>query len=624
MRDQLLEYYERELTFLRRMGEEFAAKYPKIAGRLLLEPDKCEDPHVERLIEAFAFLAARIHLKMDDEFPEITESLLNILYPHYLAPIPSMSIVQFVLDPTQGKITAGYPVQRGTLLFSRPIQGTPCRFRTCYPMILWPIEVLSAVLEDPEHLERGRRSAELVLRLRLQCVNETRLSQLKWGEGKEAQGIDSLRFYLHGEPQIIYPLYELLFNRTLRMEIRAVRSGKMPASAPLPNPIRLSASCLQPVGFAAEESMLPYSPRSFRGYGLLSEYFAFPDKFHFMEISGLQEAARAGFGEQFDILIHLEGGFAQRPAIHAGHFQLGCTPIINLFSKVAEPIQLSQQQHEYHLIPDVHRQFATEIYSIDAVTATDPLLKEARPFQPFYSIRHAAQREKEQAYWYAARRPSVRKEDPGTEMYLSLVDLNFNPHVPAVETITVHTTSTNRDLPGKLPFGGSEGDFEVEGIQSLSRIRCLKKPTGTIRPPLRQSTHWRLISHLSLNYLSLVDDAQKGSPEALQEILMLYDFTDSAAIRKQIQGITRVESRRVVRQTGAHIGSGLIRGMETTVEFDEEQFVGGSVFLFASVLDRFLGLYASINSFNQLVVKTKQREGILRRWPPKAGEQILL
>ncbi len=624
MRDQLLEYYERELTYLRRLGEEFAAKYPKVAGRLMLEPDQCEDPHVERLIESFAFLAARIHLKLDDEFPQITESLLNVLYPHYLAPIPSLSIVQFALDPTQGKIASGYDIKRGTILYSKPIQGTPCRFRTCFPMILWPIEVLSASLETPERQERGLRPPEMVLRLRLQCQNETALSKLNCGEGKEARPIESLRFFLNGEPQIVCPLYALIFNHALRVELRPLRSSRLPASAPLPPPLSLPATCLRPVGFSPEEALLPYSPRSFRGYALLSEYFAFPEKFYFLEIGGLEEAHRAGFGDQFEILIHLAGGISQRPNVDAGTFQLGCTPIVNLFQKVAEPIALTQQQSEYHLVPDVHRQMATEIYSVDGVQATDPFLKETRSFQPFYSAEHGSQRDRDRPYWYSSRRPSARKEDPGTEVYLSFVDLNFRPQVPAAEGVTVQITCTNRDLPGKLPFGGRDGDFEVEGIRSLSRIRCLKKPTGTVRPPLRQSAHWRLISHLSLNYLSLVDGRHKGSPEALQEILLLYDFTESSAVRKQIQGITRVDSRRVVRQTGSPIGSGLLRGVETTIEFDEEQYAGSSLFLFASVLDRFLGLYTSINSFNQLVATIKQREGVLRRWPPRAGEQNLL
>jgi type VI secretion system protein ImpG len=208
-------------------------------------------------------------------------------------------------------------------------------------------------------------------------------------------------------------------------------------------------------------------------------------------------------------------------------------------------------------------------------------------------------------------------------MFMSLVDVNFNPRVPAVEVLNVKTTCTNRDLPSRLPFGGKENDFEVEGTALLSRVRCLTKPTETIRPPRRRSAQWRLISHLNLNYLSLVN-GENGAPDALQEMLHLYNFDDSSVTRKQILGISSVESRKVVRQIGDHIGAGFVRGLETTVTLDEEQFVGSGLFLFACVLERFLGLYASINSFNQMSLRTVQREETVKLFPPRAGEQELL
>ncbi|MGH9761502.1 MAG: type VI secretion system baseplate subunit TssF, partial [Blastocatellia bacterium] len=200
--------------------------------------------------------------------------------------------------------------------------------------------------------------------------------------------------------------------------------------------------------------------------------------------------------------------------------------------------------------------------------------------------------------------------------------MNFSPYVPPVDTLTVRVTCTNRDLPAKLPFGGVEGDFETETSGPVSRVRCLKKPTPSLRPPMRRGAQWRLISHLSLNHLSLVNGT--GEPDALREILLLYDFMDSSATRKQIGAINRVDARMVVRQMGGRIGAGFLRGVETTVEFDEDQFVGSGVFLFASVLERFLGLYVTMNSFNQLVARVQQREGDLKRWPPRAGVQILL
>ena len=627
MRDELLGYYERELVFLRQMGAEFAQKYPKIASRLLLEADKCEDPHVERLIEAFAFLAGRVHLKIDDEFPEITESFLNVLYPHYLAPIPSMAIVQFSLDFGLGNLTTGYPVARHTGLYSQPIQGTPCRFRTCYPVTLWPVKVSSAALESLDPVDTRGRWQEAVIKLSIQCLNETKLSMLVSGDS--GRPIESLRFYLNGEPQLVHPLYEMIFNHATRIELRASapkpskRTSKL--SPVVPPQIVLPPAHIKQVGFGADEAMLQYTARSFAGYRLLSEYFAFPEKFLFFELTGLDQAARAGFGEEFEVLIYLHDVMPPRAIVNESAFQLGCTPAINLFNEIAEPIQLSGRQHEYRIIPDVRRQMATEVYSIDEVTATDTQLQQTRHFQPFYSLRHAYERESDQTFWYSSRRPSQRAEDPGTEIYLSLVDLGFNPHVPAVETVNVHVTCTNRDLPGKLPFGGREGDLEVEGAVPLSRVRCLTKPTVTLRPPLRRALQWRLISHLSLNHLSLVEGGGDGGmPEALQEILFLYDLMNSSATRKQIMGINRVTSRRVIRQTGTRVGSGFVRGIETTIEFDEEQYVGSGLFLFASVIERFLALYASINSFSQLVARTKQREGPLKRWSPRAGEQILL
>jgi type VI secretion system protein ImpG len=626
MRDELLGYYERELIFLRQMGAEFAEKYPKIAGRLLLEPDKCEDPHVERMIEAFAFLAGRIHLKLDDELPEVTEAFLNVLYPHYLAPIPSMSIARFALDPEKGKMTTAYEIERGTILNSRPINGTPCKFRTAYPVTLWPIEVDQAAFESLDPVGSRGRWGNAEIRIGLRCLNDTKLGDLKAGQDEKASPIDRLRFFLSGEPQLVYPLYEAIFNNAVEIELRPKaaqqRNGRA-SKTTLPS-ITLPASCLETVGFKDDEGLLGYTARSFLGYRLMTEYFAFPDKFLFFDVTGLGEAARAGFGELFDIVIHLRDVPPPRAPVSAETFRLGCAPIVNLFRQIAEPIDLTQEQHEYRVVPDVHRQSATEIYSMDSVMSIGPYMEASREFQPFYSFGHSNEREQASSFWYATRRPSQRKDDLGTEVYLSLVDLRFNPRVPAVETVTVHTTCTNRDLPSRLPFGSREGDFEVENAGPLARVRCQRKPTDTFRPPLRRGAHWRLISHLSLNHLSLVESGQNGAPEALREILMLYDFLDSAATRRQIQGINRVSSRKAVRQTGSRIGTGFVRGIETTIEFDEEQYVGSGVFLFASVLERFLGLYASVNSFNQLVATTKQREGVLKRWTPRAGNQILL
>jgi type VI secretion system protein ImpG len=274
------------------------------------------------------------------------------------------------------------------------------------------------------------------------------------------------------------------------------------------------------------------------------------------------------------------------------------------------------------VIPDVGRQSALEVYSVDEVSSTRPDQEAPTVYQPFYSLRHAGEREASPAFWHASRRPSQRKDDEGTEVYLTFVDLGFNPSTPQAETITVRATCSNRDLPARLPFGNAEGDFHIEGAGPFTGIRCLRKPTPSVRAPLRRGAQWRLISHLSLNHLSLVESEGAGA-EALQEILKLHDFADSGSNRQQITGISKVSTRRVLRPVGS-AQSAFVRGVEVSIEFDEQQFIGSGFYLFAAVLERFLGLYASINSFSQLVATTQQRESMVRRWLPRAGEQVAL
>lgn len=615
MRDELLGYYERELTFLRQMGAEFAEKYPKIASRLELEPDKCEDPHVERMIEAFAFLAGRVHLKIDDEFPELTESLLNILYPNFLAPVPSLSLVQFVLDPERANLQTGQTIPRESMLYSQPVDGTPCRFRTSYPVTIWPVEVAAARFELPEPGSAVPEGTRTILRLSLKTLGATPFSVLKEkqleGEGRP---LERLRFYLQGDMKVVHGLYELLFTALAGVAAGVGKGGPLTA---------LPRGCVEPVGFEREEGLLPGSDRSFLGYRLLQEYFAFPEKFLFFDLGRLDTVASAALSDSLEVLFFFDREFSQEKSVTAQTFRLHCTPVANLFRQVAEPIRVTHLQPEYRVIPDVGRQSVLEIYSVDGVVAARPGEGETIQFQPFYSFKHAADRGEQQTFWYASRRVSQRKDDEGTEVYLSLVDLGFNPSLPAADTLTVHTTCSNRDLPGRLPFGGSDNDFQLESAGVFQGIRCLRKPTPTLRVPLRRGVQWRLISHLSLNFLSLVEGGNGSGPEAFREILKLYDFGDSSATRQQIAGISGVSARRVLRPVGGGQG-GFVRGLEVSLELDESQFIGSGVYLFAAVLERFLGLYASINSFSQLVTRTKQREAPLKRWPPRAGEQILL
>jgi type VI secretion system protein ImpG len=386
-----------------------------------------------------------------------------------------------------------------------------------------------------------------------------------------------------------------------------------------------SPSSLTQVGFTTEEGALGYSDHSFLGYRLLQEYFTFPDKFLFFDLIGLNRVSLSGFGNKFEIVIPLKefkdknrlAGLEQ--TIDENTFQLGCTPIVNLFDATAEPIRVSQTKTEYRVIPDQHRPLSTEVYSVNSVSSTVPNSEQEKVYQPFYSLRHS-QDESAKCLWLAHRRPSFRKgDDNGTEVYLSLVDPNFKAALPPSEMLTARISCTNRDKASqeRLRLSDDFGELQVEG-SALVRARCLRKPTRAVRPPLRKSLQWRLISHLSLNHLSIVE---KGR-DALREILGLYNFEDNPALRKQISGIVAVDSKASVSRVVSKTGVTFCRGTDVSVEFDEAEYAGASVFLLASVLQRFLGLYSALNSFTRMTARNSKGE--LKQWPPLAGEQILL
>jgi type VI secretion system protein ImpG len=613
MRDELLLYYERELDYLRKSAAQFAEKHPKVASRLVLEPTKCEDPHVERLLEAFAFLTARVHMKMEDEFPEITEALLSVVYPQLVRPIPSMSVVEFQLDPDKGKLTSSLTIDRNSPLYSKPINGVPCTFRTCYDTVLWPLTVAAAELSAPSRLKPAVKTNDsaFAIRIELRCAKDLAFPALN---------LDKLRFYLDGESGLVNILYELLFSRLNRIVVRDLTAGSRLA------PVTLPASALSPVGFGPNEGMVPYSSASFAGHRLLMEYFAFPEKFFFIDLSGLEALGEAGFKDAVEVIFlisDIEGdGRVQRLELELSKksFRLGCTPVVNLFPQIAEPIQLNQRKYEYPVVPDVRRPYSMEVFSIDEVTAINSANQKITSYEPFYSLRHSARKEDRPCFWLARRRPSTRPNDDGTEVSLSLVDLATATVEPDATSLSVRTTCTNRDLPSRLPFGNQDSDFELEGAVAMRRIVALRKPTAPVRPSLGKSALWRLVSHLSLNYLSLVDEG-KG---ALQEILRLYDVGRTAYSQNVIQSINHIRTKPHFTRLISEQGVSFARGIRIEMEIDEDQFTGGGAFLFAAVLERFFGLSASLNSFTQLSVTTPQRKEGLYEWQPRSGRKMLI
>lgn len=604
MGDELLPFYNQELSYIRHLAAEFAKDHPKIAGRLRISPDAIEDPHVTRLIEAFAYLNARVRFKLDDDFPELTDAIMGVLYPHYLAPIPSTAIVQL---RAAADLTAPYLLPVGAELETDPIDGEPCRFRTCYPVTLWPIQVeaagLSGMAMGAPSIP-GLSEVASVLKLVVGCVNEElTLSELQ---------PPSLRFYLRGEGPHVFPLYQLLFNDLIQVAVVEPGSDKVHMLPP---------GVVAPVGFDRDQGLLPYPPQAFIGYRLLSEFFAFPQKFLFFDLSGLADAL-GGAGNRVELYFYFRRSLAElEQKINPNTFALGCTPMVNLHHKRADPIQLDHTITEYRIVPDQRHPKAAEVYSVDRVVATGPDGAKVT-YAPFFGTTHGVSQDDQRQYWKISRR-SAPSSNPGSEVFLSLVDLDLNPTVSAKWVVHVETTCLNRDLPGRLPFGGGEPRLRLgEGAAAIEQIECLTAPTPTLRPSMGQGGIWRLISHLTLNHLSITEKEQGAA--ALREILKLYDFRDSAETRAMIDGILSVDSRPVTARVPGQGGGALARGIEVTIALDEKRFAGSGVFLFSAVLERFLALYCNLNSFTRLVAKLRGREGVLRKWQPRAGEKRLL
>jgi type VI secretion system protein ImpG len=621
-RDELLVYYERELRFIRKLAGEFAEKYPQVASRLQLEATKCEDPHVERIIEAFAMLTGRIHLRLDDEFSEITDAMMGILYPHYLRPVPSMTIVQMTADPDVSAVSGGFKIEAGSMLHSAPAGGVRCQFRTSYPLSLYPIRVSEVEVMSTTSL-RGApipADARSMLRIRLETQAGVPFSALD---------MDALTFFLDATSGEIDALYELFLRDPKGLYVQPVATGE--AGSPAPSGRFVRPEKIQPVGFGTDEGLLAYPSESFLGYRLLQEYFTFPDKFLFVELGGLADVTRSADTTILDIMVLLpqtQGQIELR--VEPANLKLGCTPAVNLFPRGTDPIRLTQNTVEYPIEPDVRALDAYEVHSIQKVTSITPGTGQTTEYEPFYGVRHGSNG-RETAYWHAQRRPSMRKGDSGSEVFISLVDPQFKLLSAPVDVLHIDALCTNRALPARLPFGNAAGDFRLEGRPGITKIVALRKPTDPLPAPAASSNRWRLISHLSLNYISLLDSGQSMGHEgdgkalnALQEILRLYDFADSPVTRQKVAGVVGLKSRRIVRRVGSGPASGFARGLEAELEFDASQYTGSGVFLFASVLERFLGLYTSVNSFTQTVAKVRQHPGVLKRWSPRAGEMTLL
>ncbi|MEZ6087914.1 MAG: type VI secretion system baseplate subunit TssF [Pirellulaceae bacterium] len=607
MTQTLFQYYERELHYQNEQSRQFAARYPAAAGRLRMDASGAADPHVERLIQSVSLLGARIHKRLDDDLPEITDALLSILYPHYLRPLPSMAVVALAADPANLP-PEGIEVPRGLPLRTSPVNGQACRYTTTQATHLWPLEIVNVEMLQPP-MGRGPQAPQgtaSAMRLRLRNLHNKPIHTVP---------IDSLRLHLTGSDRVVAELYEAVYNDVIEV-VFASPDGKFARMEP--------EQVVSPVGFDRQQAMLPYPAQSFDGYRLLTELFSFPDKFAFVDLGGWRQAREVMHARELDVWLFFKAPHDEICAsVRTDNVQLGCTPVVNLFPKICEPIQFTKQKHEYRVVPDASRRMGCEIYSIDQVISSRS--DGDRHWRPFFDLGRREQAVAKSGYWHSVRRESQAMGDNGTEVYLQLVDEQFDPFAPSAEVVTVRAMCTDRDLPSLLRQHGDCVQWHVDAALPVKNVRCLKHPTVCLRPPVRRHAHWNLISHLALGHRFL--EGPEGL-QSLREILRLYDFSDpnsydprGAAARQMIDGLIDMRHRSVTRQVGPPEEGCFARGSQFTFVLNEENFDMTGAYLFASVLQRFLGLASGINSFVETVVETRQRDGVLAHFPPHDGEE---
>ena len=607
----LLPYYERELAYLRRYGREFAEQYPRIAGRLQLSDEGSQDPHVERLIEAFALMGARISKRIEDDYPEFTDALLDVLYPHYLRPFPSCSIAHFDMEGVASKLSAPVVVPRGTMLQTRLVRGISCRFRTAYEVLLVPLGVRAA---------EYRAVADAPLAVSLPAGSGGQIS-LSFGLLSDQVGFaeladKTLRFFVDGEASFCAAMRDALALGVRAAYVEADGSGRWR---------RLEASPLQDVGFAEDEALVDFPARSHPAYRLLTELFAFPEKFGFFDLPLAQVSA--GVSRWFTLHLVLKASAPDRASnlvlegLEPRSIKLGCTPVVNLFEQAGEPIRVTHRSVSYPVIADARRAFAYEVHSIDAVyrIRQTPQGEGIQAFRPFYSLHHGEDPERTGQYWVARRDEDVARQSPGYETELSFVDLEFNPTAPQTDVVSVRLTCSNRDLPAQLAHGVAGGDLTMEGGTPARAIALLRKPSRPLRFRQGKGAQWRLISHLSLNQLSLTGSGLS----ALKEMLRLYDLSGSSVSTRQIEGIVALERHSVSAWMAGQRFASVVRGLEIRLTVSERHFVGSGVAAFVHVLDRFFALYVHANSFTRLVLVSSESGEEIVRCPARSGESIL-
>jgi len=627
MDPRLLTLYEQELRYFRENTAEFARAFPKIARRLGIEGQEVADPYVERLIEATAFLAARVGLKLDAEYPRFTGHLLDIVYPHFLAPTPSCGVCAFAPDLQDANLAQGPVLPRGSALRARQATGqnTHCEFRTAHPLRVWPLQITRAqyfTYAPDLPLAQHTRARDIRGGLRIGLKASAGLTFDKIA-------LDALQLYFGGADDVAWQLHECVLGQPIGVLVRGTE-----ATAPVTT---LPGSVIEEVGFADGESLLPPTGTGFSGFRLVQEYFAFPEAFRFARIGGLAPAlAQRAVDEIELVLLFSRGDAVLEKLVGTDSVQLHCVPVVNLFPKRLDRVTVGEGVSQFHLLADRTRPQDFEIHSLTEVvghgapgTAGEGALEQV--FRPFYAAYHDS-REAHPAYYTTTREPRMlsvrqraeghRSSHIGSELYLQVVDPQQAPFSAQLRQIASTALVTNRDLPLLLPVG-RENDFDCVDSFPVQRIRMVRGPSRPVSPVVQQGLGWRVIDHLALNYLSLADSTPAQGAAALREMLMLYAVHADDVRQGQVRGLLSVKSRPLVRRLPLPGPIAFGRGLEVTLEVDPSAFHGHSAFLFGAVMSRFLARHVEVNHFVETVLRTAGK-GEQMRWRPLCGTRQIL
>jgi type VI secretion system protein ImpG len=605
------------------MGAEFAREYPKIAARLGLDGIDCADPYVERLLEGFAFLTARVQLKIDAEFPTFTQNLLQIVYPHYLAPTPSMGIAQFQPDLKEPALAEGYSIPRGSVLRGTvgKDENTACEYQTAHECSLWPLR-----LTEARYFGSAAALGAAVIATAPGTRAGLRLSfTTTAGVPLQALQLERLPIYLSGADELPFILYENLFAGATGFIVRP-KSGS-------PS-IYCRRSCIEREGFDDGQGLIPYTRRSFQGYRLLQEYCAFPERFRFFALTGLRNALQRMSGSDLEIIVlfnrvtpALEG------SVSAENFRLFCTPIINLVPKRADRIHIERARSEYQIVADRTRPLDLEIFDVLRIDGYGSSAEPEVRFEPFYSSSEVTWHGRNRAFFTLRREPRLlsarqRIQGPrssyiGSEVFVSLVDADQAPYSSSLRQLALEVLCTNRDLPLQMPVGKGSTDFTIDLGAPLEAIRCIAGPTKPRASAVHGEYAWKLLSHLTLNYLSLIESSAEEGAAALRELLLLYCDANDAAMQRQIDGVRRISAQPATGRLPDAEYVSYVRGLEIALTLEDGAFQGRGVFLFGAVLEEFFRRYVSLNSFTRTSLKTLDR-GEVMRWPARLGQRHIL